>query len=131
METTTFGEHLMLDCYGANKELLNSRELVEKVLRELPSELGMHLLSKPEVYFAEDNGKKDPGGWSGFVVIMESHLSIHTFVGREFLSADIYTCKNGMDIEYIIEYFRNAFQAKDIEVNFVKRGTRYPLADIE
>ena len=90
MKTENFGEHLMLDCYGADKELLNSKDLVLKVLKELPEKLDMHLLSEPVVYFAEDNNMKDPGGWSGFVVIMESHISIHTFAGRGFLSADIY-----------------------------------------
>lgn len=127
METTNFGEHLMLDCYGADNELLNSKELVHKVLQELPTKLGMHILADPVVYFAQENGDKDPGGWSGFVVIMESHISIHTFVGRGFLSADVYTCQNGMDQDFIISYFKEAFKTTDIEVNFVKRGTRYPI----
>lgn len=130
METINFGEHLMLDCYGADKDLLNSKELVLKVLRELPEKLNMHLLSEPEVFYAEEHGEKDPGGWSGFVVIMESHISIHTFVGREFLSADVYTCKNGMNCDFIVNYFKEAFKAKDIETNFVKRGTKYPVNNI-
>ncbi len=130
MKTENFGEHLMLDCYGADKELLNSKDLVLKVLKELPEKLDMHLLSEPVVYFAEDNNMKDPGGWSGFVVIMESHISIHTFAGRGFLSADIYTCKNGMDCDFIVNYFKETFKTTDIETNFVKRGIRYPAHNI-
>jgi S-adenosylmethionine decarboxylase len=126
METITFGEHLMLDCYGADDVRLNSKDLVVRVLTELPGKLGMHPLAEPVVYFAEGTGEKDPGGWSGFVVIMESHISVHTFVGRGFLSADVYTCKNGMDQDFIVSYFKETFGCTDIEVNFVKRGTRYP-----
>ena len=85
----------------------------------------MHKLADPVVYLAPANNKKDPGGWSGFVIIAESHISIHTFPGRSFLSADIYTCKNGMDLEFIISYFKNAFDLKEIEQNFIKRGTKY------
>ena len=120
-----FGEHVMIDGYSGNYEKLNDKELVLNCLNDLPEKLGMHKLADPVVYLAPANNKKDPGGWSGFVIIAESHISIHTFPGRSFLSADIYTCKNGMDLEFIISYFKNAFDLKEIEQNFIKRGTKY------
>jgi S-adenosylmethionine decarboxylase len=120
-----FGEHLMLDGYSGSFEKLNDKELVLASLNELPEMLGMHKLAEPEVYFAEGNGGKDPGGWSGFVVIMESHISIHTFPARGFVSIDAYTCKNGLDTERIIGYFVNRFELKDTEVNLIERGKRY------
>lgn len=125
-----FGEHLMIDGYGGKRELLDDREIVLKCLSELPAKMGMRTLSVPEVFRAGDNGIKDPGGWSGYVIIMESHISVHTFSARGFVSIDVYTCKNGIDQEFIINYFKEAFELKDIEVNLVKRGSRYPAADI-
>ena len=116
----------MIDGYGGSKDKLNDKELVIKCLVELPQKLGMRPLSAPEVYLAEDNNIKDPGGWSGFVVIAESHISIHTFPKRGFVSADVYTCKNGMNTKFIGEYFTEKFGLKDIETNFIKRGTKYP-----
>ncbi len=89
----------------------------------------MNILSNPRVVLAPDNDLNDPGGWSGFVIIAESHISIHTFPKRCFVSADIYTCKKGMDIQIIIDYFTNAFKLSDVETNLIKRGTRYPLAN--
>jgi S-adenosylmethionine decarboxylase len=127
---THFGEHLMLDGYGGSFEKLNDKELVLASLNGLPEMLGMHKLAEPEVYFADGNGGKDPGGWSGFVVIMESHISIHTFPARGFVSIDAYTCKNGLDIEKIIGYFVNRFELKDTEANFIERGKKYPQENI-
>ncbi len=121
-----FGEHLMIDGYGGNAEKLNSKELVLQSLEELPEKVEMKKLAKPEVYWAEPNHIKDPGGWSGFVVIAESHISIHTFPAKGFVSIDVYTCRNGMDTEFIKNYFKQIFELEDMEVNFVKRGTRYP-----
>lgn|SRR5574343_290583 len=121
-----FGEHLMIDGYGGSEDLLNNKDLVLSCLNELPLVLGMNKLSSPEVYFAKSNDIKDPGGWSGFVVIQESHISIHTFPKRNFVSADVYTCREGLDRAKILEYFRDKFKLSDIEDNFVKRGTRYP-----
>lgn len=125
-----FGEHITIDGCGGSKEKLDDKKLVFKCLNELPKLLGMRKLSKPEVYFAPGNGGKDPGGWSGFVVIIESHISIHTFPARGFLSADVYSCKNGLDTKFIVEYFKKQFGLKDVERNFIKRGTRYPQHDI-
>ncbi|MEK7646516.1 MAG: S-adenosylmethionine decarboxylase [Patescibacteria group bacterium] len=122
----TFGEHLMLDGYEGDSALLNDKDLVLKCLNELPELLGMKKLSNPEIYWAAGNGQKDPGGWSGFVVIEESHISIHTFPGKRFVSADVYTCQNGLNTTYITDYFKKNFLLSDIESNFVKRGTRYP-----
>ncbi|MDQ5889882.1 MAG: S-adenosylmethionine decarboxylase proenzyme, partial [Patescibacteria group bacterium] len=46
------------------------------------------------------------------------------------VSADVYTCKNGMDVEPIENFFRDKFSLADIETNFIKRGTRYPVENI-
>ena len=131
METVNFGEHLTIDGYGGNAEKLNDRSLVEQCLSDLPAKLDMHTLSTPVVYEAPDNQLKDPGGWSGFVVIAESHISIHTFPKRRFVSADVYTCVNGMDTQFILDYFKKTFELEDIETNFIKRGTRYPAENLE
>lgn len=123
---TYFGEHITIDGYGGNQDLLNNRDYIFNILSELPIELGMHILLPPHLVLAPELGVKDPGGFSGFVVIAESHISIHTFPKRSFVSADIYTCKNGMDVEKVKNYFKKKFNLQDLEVNFIKRGLKYP-----
>ncbi len=130
MNTSHFGEHVTIDGYGGNEALLNNKDLVLGSLSDLPAKLEMTTLSEPQVFWAEPNHIKDPGGWSGFVVIAESHISIHTFPKRGFVSIDAYTCKNGMDTDFIVKYFTERFELKDTEVNFLKRGTKYPEGDI-
>ena len=130
MVSKHFGEHITIDGYGGNYDKLNDEELVSKVLNELPEKLEMHKLSEPVVYHADDNGKKDPGGWTGVVVIEESHISIHTFPARGFISADVYTCQNGLDKEFILDYFKKTFDLNEIEHNFIIRGKKYPDCNI-
>lgn len=125
-----FGEHLTIDGYGGNPELLNSQTLVQEVLTDLPKVLGMHTLSAPQVVEAPDNGLKDPGGWSGFVIIAESHISVHTFPRRGFVSIDVYTCQNGLDQDMIKQYFKDKFALQELEVNFIIRGSKYPAENI-
>ena len=122
----TFGEHLMIDGYGGEYDLLMNKDIVLSCLTDLPGLLHMGILGGPEVYWCEGNSLKDPGGWTGIVAILESHISVHTFPGTHFVSIDVYTCKNGMDLEFIKDFFTKKFALKELEVNFVKRGTRYP-----
>lgn len=121
-----FGEHITIDGYDGSPERLDSEEVVYSTLVELCDELHMRPLMKPIVISAPDNHIKDPGGWSGFVIIAESHVSIHTFPKRRFVSADVYTCQNGVDADFVVDYFKKKFLLKRIEKHFIKRGMKYP-----
>lgn len=121
-----FGEHITIDGYGGNPDLLNNKKVVLGSLKELCDALHMHMLSKPIIVKAPDNHFKDPGGLSCFVIIAESHIAIHTFPKRRFVSADVYTCKNGMDTDFVLDFFKKKFQLEEVESNFVIRGKKYP-----
>ena len=125
-----FGEHLTIDGYRGSLEKLNDKALVLKCLNELAELLKMKKLIEPQICLAPDNHKNDPDGWSGFVIIAESHISLHTFPRRGFISADVYTCKTGLDKKFIADYFIKKFNLKDMETHFLMRGTEYPVKDI-
>ncbi len=125
-----FGLHLMLEAYGCPTEILNDMNTVYKILDDLPSHIGMHKLMEPYVISAKGNDQRDPGGWSGFVIIQESHISIHTFVKRGFVTADVYSCKE-FDTQFAIDYFKKALKTDDIEYSIEERGKRYPPDNID
>ena len=125
-----FGLHLMLDAYNCDPKVLNDANVVYKLLDELPEKIGMKKLIKPYVVFAEANDKKDPGGWSGFVIIQESHIAIHTFIKRRFITVDVYSCKP-FDTDFAIDYFTKIFRTNDIESEVEIRGKKYPPENID
>ena len=129
-EVMHFGNHLTIDGYGGDFAKLNDKDTVMKVLDELPEKLHMKKLTEPFLVFAESNDKKDPGGWTGVVTIAESHISIHTFPARKFVSADVYTCTDNLEIDFILNYFKELFDLKDIESNHIIRGKRYPAHNL-
>lgn len=130
IDNVPFGLHLTLDAYNCDPKTLNDSDLVKKMLDELPGMLGMKKMMEPVVMFAQPNGKRDPGGYSGFVMIQESHISIHTFIKRRFVTADIYSCKE-FDSEKAVGYFKSGFNTTDADVSIEKRGLRYPVEDID
>jgi S-adenosylmethionine decarboxylase len=128
--TCTFGCHFTMDGYGGNPVKLNDKNLVHRVLNELPEKLGMEKMTKPVVHWAEPRNMKDSGGYSGFVMIVESHISVHTFPKKRFVSIDAYTCKEDMNKDVLVGYFREMFELEDEEVQFFKRGLKFPQQDL-
>src|SRR4030065_2719920 len=115
-DTCTFGVHFTLDGYGGNPEKLNDPELMQNIFKELLEMLKMEKLTEPVVEYVEPRNIKDSGGYSGFVMIVESHISIHTFPKKRFVSIDAYTCKNDMDKDSLVKYFKGMFDLEDAEV---------------
>ncbi len=116
-----FGMHLMLYLYDCMPEVLNDNELVLNILHTLPRRLGMKTLMDPVAAFVEPNEERDQGGWSGFAMIQESHISIHTFIKRRFVTIDVYSSKE-FDTKYIIDYFKKVFKTVVVDFEFEQRG---------
>lgn len=130
--TVKFGEHLIFDAYGCNPEKLGDMELCYDVINELVNMADMKKMTEPMLIKSEGNlvlGGKDPGGFSGFVIIEESHISIHTFVKRGFVTIDLYSCKE-FPSEGIVEYLKKTFESKEENVVKLDRGLKYPAENI-
>ena len=119
-----FGPHLMLDGYGCEQGKLADLEHIYKVLDEFPVEIGMTKIMPPYV-FKYSGLKPEDWGVSGFVLIAESHISIHTFPEKKFLSLDIFSCKP-FEIDRAIEIVSDAFEIEKFEKNVLDRGTEFP-----
>jgi S-adenosylmethionine decarboxylase len=65
--------------------------------------------------------KPEDWGISGFVLIAESHLSIHTFPERGLLWADIFSCKS-FDADRLMEAVQEAFSLREARVTLLGRG---------
>lgn len=114
------GTHLMLDCFGCDKKALGNTEVISRFLEELPNSLGMKKLIKPYLSAYSGGESWDRGGISAFIMIAESHISIHTFPFDGFFTADVYSCKP-FDVEKAVGEFKKAFKFRTLKVNVVKR----------
>ncbi len=121
----SFGVHLMFDASDCDEKILNDANLLYDLLDNLPHELKMRPMIKPYVVKTPGNNKRDPGGWSGFVLIEESHISLHTFVKRKFVTVDIYTCKR-FNTSFAIAYLKKYFKTNNAETIVEIRGKNYP-----
>jgi S-adenosylmethionine decarboxylase len=129
--TGRFGWHLILDGYRGAPGRLGDPEVVRAWLDELPDALEMEKLIAPCLIEVGARTEKDPGGVTGFVLIAESHLSVHTFPRRGFVSADVFTCQEHLDHERIRQSLIATFELGEVESHLIPRGTRYPLVNLD
>ena len=130
MSTIQFGTHFMLDGYGGDQDLLSNQTLLSNILSRVCSEMKMHSIAEPTVVEVGEMNQKDPGGFSGFLLIAESHISFHTFPKRGFVTIDVYTCQDVLDTAKLTELFVKEFGLKKYNTQVVPRGVDYPDENI-
>lgn len=119
-----FGPHLILEAYGCNKEKLSDLTLMSEMLDAYPAQLDMTKIMPPYV-FRYSGAVPDDWGVSGVVLIAESHISIHTFPDKGFVTLDIFSCKD-FDVDKAIEYFCSVFEPERYDKELIMRGREFP-----
>ncbi len=111
--------HLIIDGYGGNSEILRSEEFIYQLLDQYPAEIGMTKISSPHVV-KYVGGEPEDWGISGFVLIAESHISIHTFVERCYVNIDVFSCKD-FNADRVIEDLSSRLQLNETRIHIISR----------
>jgi len=106
------GVHLIIDLHGARR--LDDIAYIESVMRRCVDAAGATLLHLHVHRF-------QPDGVSGVAVLAESHISIHTWPAAGYAALDIFMCGK-TDPDKCVPILREAFAAKQVDVNEVLRG---------
>jgi len=115
--------HLIIDGYSGNAQKMQDVDFIYQLLDAYPSQIGMTKISPPQVskYIGS---KPEDWGVSGFVLIAESHISIHTFPDRSYINIDIFSCKE-FDAEQTIRDLQQQFGLAEIRSYILSRGLEY------
>jgi S-adenosylmethionine decarboxylase len=81
----TLGRHVIAELDGCDAAVISEPELVRKHLVDAARRAGATVISEQTFEFKN-------GGVSGFVLLAESHISIHTRPEHDYAAIDIYTC---------------------------------------
>jgi len=82
------GTHVVLDCYDVPASLcLDDKYLMDTAAR-LARECGANVINTSRYHF----GHNSPPGCTVFVMLDESHISVHTYASDGRMAIDIFTC---------------------------------------
>lgn len=116
-----YGMHLTIDLIGCKTLKLGELDFIYKVLAKLPAIINMRPITNPYVvpYINKENILDN--GVTGFVILAESHISIHTYTNREYVFIDVFSC-NKFDRKKTESYLNDVFRPKKMVHSVVKRG---------
>lgn len=114
-QTTTVGVHILAEFYGVDSGLLSDIKPVEDILELAVRESKVNKLNSKYHQF-------QPQGVTGFVLLGESHISIHTWPEKNFLALDIFTCGNAEKAHKAYDVLLKNFKPKDVHKTVKDRG---------
>ena len=113
------GRHITVELSGCDPALIADSKAVEQALLDAAKASGAHIIESSFHYFA-------PQGVSGFVIISESHFSIHTWPEYDYAAVDVFTCGDSISPFVGIEKLKKSLRAQDALISSdMWRGTSF------
>ncbi len=116
--------HVMIDLYHCNPTLLQDEAFLLSVLEDYPDFIQMDKVSPAMLRDIKTSNPLDDG-FSGFVIIATSHVSLHAWPPYGMVNLDIFSCEE-FSVEQVVQFAKARFRTEDVEVHAVERANRSP-----
>mgnify|MGYP001626161612 CR=1 FL=1 len=113
-EPRVVGKHVFGDLYGCDPDLLSDPVFLENIVKEASVIGNMNLL--------EIKSWKIGLGVSVIGIVLESHISIHTWPEYQYATVDVYSCGAHTDPERAFDFIVKALKAEKVEKRSVDRS---------
>ncbi len=110
------GVEWVIDGSNASPDALRSLELVTRFMNEVVVALKL-TLAKPALY----HQFPPPSGLTGMLLLMESHMTIHTFPEHGAFTINLYCCKARPEYDWA-KVLHQFFDAKNVTITRFDRG---------
>ena len=117
MKTLNAARQFVIDMYGCDKTILNSREQIVQTAHQAIQEIGATIVDECIHTFS-------PIGITYFAVITSSHLSIHTWPEYGYAAVDIFSCSHDVP-DTICETLKASLHAQNIQIRAITRNIGY------
>jgi S-adenosylmethionine decarboxylase len=113
-EKKVIGKHVYGELYGCDPEILSNEEKLVKIVRRAAEVGGFTLL--------DVKAWKIEPGVSVVGIVLESHISIHTWPEYSFATVDVYTCGEKGDPVASYKFIAEQLRAKRYSMRFSDRS---------
>lgn len=119
------GEHYIFDLSDCNRETLMDGERSYALFAQAVRESGLTVVDEGFYKFS-------PHGFTCFLLLAESHASLHAWPEHNYCAIDLFTCALGQDFMPLLMRLKQAFDADDFSVRKLDREasveTKMPVA---
>ncbi len=122
--TVVLAVHIIAELYGCNNEQISYVESLQPVFRDVVKASGLTEITSRFHQF-------EPYGVTGFVLLAESHISIHTWPEYEYAAVDIYTCSTEKKANNALSVLLDHLKPKKVEIKKFYRGNIEQVSILE
>ena len=123
--TLKLGEHFIFDLSDCNHEILMDSERAYSLFAQAVRESGLTVVDEGFYQFS-------PHGFTCFLLLSESHASLHAWPEYGYCAIDLFTCALGKDLLPLIQNIKNALGADNFSLRKLDREaeieTTMPIA---
>ena len=100
-------KHILFDLIGCPFDLLDSETHVKVSLFNAAKKANSKVLDL-------GSHKFEPQGVSGYALLADSHISMHTWPEKGVAKCDIFTCSDGCTPQEAVKYLQKQFKAQRV-----------------
>ena len=119
--TLKLGEHYICDLSNCNRQLLMDGERVYSLFSKAVRESGLTVVDEGFYKFS-------PHGFTCFLLLAESHASLHAWPEYGYCAIDLFTCAIGKDLLPLIQQIKSALGAGNFSVRKLDRDAEVEAA---
>ena len=108
------GEHFICDLSDCNRELLLDSDRSRELFTEAVRDSGLTIVSEGYYRFS-------PHGFTCFLLLAESHASLHAWPEHGYCAIDLFTCSLEMNIQPLVDKLQKLFGSERCAVRLVNR----------
>jgi S-adenosylmethionine decarboxylase len=112
------GYHLIMELFGCEPEKINSRKYLQQTIKTAVKKSGLTNLGSRFHQF-------DPQGVTGFTLLAQSHISLHTWPEYGYLVLDIFTCGPQSQADLLANHFLERLQPTRVNRQVLRKGYKY------
>ncbi len=112
--TLKLGEHFIFDLSNCNHEILMDSERAYSLFAQAVRESGLTVVDEGFYKFS-------PHGFTCFLLLAESHASLHAWPEHNYCAIDLFTCAIGMDMMPLLMRIKEAFGADNFSLRKLDR----------
>lgn len=123
--TLKLGEHYIFDLSNCNHEILMDGERAYSLFARAVRDSGLTVVDEGFYKFS-------PHGFTCFLLLAESHASLHAWPEYDYCAIDLFTCELGKDLLPLIQHIKSLLGADNFTLRKLDRDaeveTRIPIA---
>jgi S-adenosylmethionine decarboxylase len=112
--TLKLGEHFIFDLSNCNQEILLDGERAYSLFAQAVRESGLTVVDEGFYKFS-------PHGFTCFLLLAESHASLHAWPEHGYCAIDIFTCAIGKDMMPLLMRIKDLFGADHFSLRKIDR----------